>query len=157
MGLGGLGAPLGRQCRGDPAELADHMLVRIEHKVKPTDTQKGAFEEFKVAARSAADKIKSGCPKDVAAEVENDTQKPRTGLSPIERLSRTQIQLEASLEAVKTLRPAAEKFYASLSDEQKTKLTERRGWRHGKRADRKPDDTKAPAAPADEATPPSQQ
>ena len=39
--------------------------------------------------------------------------------------------LEASLDAIKTVRPAAEKFYASLSDEQKSALVEHRdhGWR----------------------------
>src|SRR5262245_2050575 len=124
MGLGGIGAPMGRICRGDPSEMTDHMLVRIEHKVKPTDAQKGAFEDLKTAARSAADRIKAACPADVA-----DQDPPRPTLSPIDRLSRTQTQLEASLEAVKTVRPAAEKFYVALSDEQKAKLNERRGWR----------------------------
>jgi LTXXQ motif family protein len=131
MGLGGFGGPMGRICRGDPSEMTDHMLVRIEHKVKPTDAQKGAFEELKTAARSAAEKIKAGCPKDVVV----DKDAPKPVLSPIERLSRTQTQLEASLEAVKTVRPAAEKFYVALNDEQKAKLNEHRGWR-GKRGDK---------------------
>jgi hypothetical protein len=131
MGLGGFGGPMGRICRGDTSEMTDHMLVRIEHKVKPTDAQKGAFEELKTAARSAAEKIKAGCPKDVVV----DKDAPKPVLSPIERLSRTQTQLEASLEAVKTVRPAAEKFYVALNDDQKAKLNEHRGWR-GKRGDR---------------------
>lgn len=130
VGLGGFGGPMGRICRGDASEMTDHMLVRIEYKVKPTDAQKAAFEELKTAARAAAEKIKAGCPKDVA---DKDGQRPT--LSPIERLSRTQTQLEASLEAVKTVRPAAEKFYVALNDDQKAKLNERHGWR-GKRDDK---------------------
>ena len=154
MGLGGFGGPMGRICRGDPSEMADHMLVRIEHKVKPTDAQKGAFDELKTAARSAAEKIKAGCPKDAVV----DKDAPQPVLSPIERLSRTQAQLEASLEAVKTVRPAAEKFYVALNDDQKAKLNEHRGWR-GKRGDRGdkgsdgPGDDDGPAAK--DATPPA--
>ena len=41
-----------------PGVKADHMLVRIEHRVKPTDDQKAAFDEFKTAARSAAGKLR---------------------------------------------------------------------------------------------------
>jgi hypothetical protein len=38
---------LRRLCGGDGTEMADHFLVHIEHKVKPTDAQKVAFEELK--------------------------------------------------------------------------------------------------------------
>jgi hypothetical protein len=83
-----------------------------------------------------------------------DKDAPKPVLSPIERLSRTQTQLEASLEAVKTVRPAAEKFYVALSDEQKAKFNEHRGWR-GKRGDKgregPGDDDDGPAK---DATPP---
>ena len=78
------------------------------------------------------------------------------GKTPIERLAQTQAGLEASLEALKTYRPAAEKFYAGLTDEQKAKLTERRGKGHWKRdhgPDQKgghgPDDQKDGPAPGD--------
>ena len=46
-GHGGEGmafGPMGGFCRGDGAEMADHFLVHIDHKVKPTDAQKTAFE-----------------------------------------------------------------------------------------------------------------
>jgi hypothetical protein len=158
MGLGGFGGPMGRICRGDPSEMTDHMLVRIEHKVKPTDAQQGAFEELKTAARSAAEKIKAGCPKDVVT----DKDAPRPVLSPIERLSRTQAQLEASLDAVKTVRPAAEKFYVALNDDQKAKLNERHGWR-GQRGDKgrdgpgNPGNDDGPDAKDETPPPPAQQ
>lgn len=139
MGLS-FGGPNMRFCRGDSAEMADHALVRIEHRVKPTDEQKGAFEEFKVATRAAADKLNEACPKR-PENAENGERPKRTQL---DRLAQTQTGLEASLEALKTFRPAAEKFYASLSDEQKAKLD--RGGRFGKgkgkghwRRDRGPD------------------
>ena len=119
--------PMGGFCRGDTAEMADHILVHIDHKVKPTDAQKAAFEDLKTATRAAAEKMKAGCPQ-VADEA---TKTPKSALSPIERLNRAQARLEASLDAIKTVRPAAEKFYASLSGEQKSALLEHRGhgWR----------------------------
>ena len=65
--------------------------------------------------------------------------------TPIERLAMTQKSLEASLDALKVYRPAAEKFYNQLNDEQKAKLAER-GGKHGKR-DRGPRGEKGPQSP----------
>jgi Spy/CpxP family protein refolding chaperone len=150
MGLS-FGNPNYRICRGDAAEIADHALVRIEHRVKPTDEQKGAFEEFKTATRAAADKLSEACPKR-PEKAENGERPKRTQL---DRLAQTQTSLEASLDALKAFRPAAEKFYAVLSDEQKAKLD--RGGRFGKgkghwRRDRGSDDEGKPEpdAPAPE-------
>lgn len=159
-GLGLMGLPFGgpsyRICRGDVSEKADHMLVRIEHRVKPTDEQKPTFEEFKTAARAAAQKLREACP-EPAKRSEDGEREKRT---PIERLAQTQAGLETSLEALKTFRPAAEKFYAVLSDEQKQKLEPRRRGDRGKghwKRDRGPRDggdreerspERAPDAPA---------
>jgi hypothetical protein len=131
MGFMGFGGPgFGRFCRGDSGEMADHILIHIEHKVKPTDAQKGAFEDLKTATKAAAEKMRAGCPQDQPGEAAEEG--PRQRLTPIQRLDRVQARLEATLDAIKTVRPAAEKFYASLSDDQKAKLTERRGpWGRG--------------------------
>jgi hypothetical protein len=153
MGMGafglGIGSPLHRLCRGDTGEMADHMLVRIEHKIKPTDAQKGTFEDFKTATRSAAEKIEAACPAKTADAPKPEDGAKRPQQSPVERLAETQAGLEASLDALKIMRPAAEKFYASLSDDQKAKL-DRPRWRD-KRGDRKPDG--AADEPADKAAP----
>jgi len=139
------GGPMGGFCRDDGAEMADHYLVHIEHKVKPTDTQKAAFEELKTATRAAAEKMKAGCPQVASANAPKDGPKPAQSL--IERLDRAQARLEASLDAIKTLRPAVEKFYASLSEEQKSALVEHRdrGWRD--RGDGPGADAPPPAQP----------
>jgi hypothetical protein len=126
MGLA-FGGPNYRICYGNVAERTDVMLVRIEHRVKPTDDQKAAFDEFKTAARTAAEKLREACPK--RPEKTEDGGRPK--LTPIDRLAQAQTGLETSLEALKTFRPAAEKFYAALSDEQKAKL-DRRGRGEGK-------------------------
>jgi hypothetical protein len=147
---GGMGR-MGMLCReGRAAEMADHMLVRIEHKVKPTEAQKAVFEELKTAARSAVTKAQAGCPVKAAVEpAKEGTPPPRP--SPIERLANAEAMTAATLEAIKTVRPAAEKFYAALSDEQKAAINERRGGKWGRggwhRGDRHgPDRGKAPGA-----------
>jgi hypothetical protein len=140
----GFGGPNFRVCRGDTAEMADHLLVRVEHRVNPTDDQKAAFHEFKTATRSAAEKLREACPK--RPEPTADGERPQRNA--IERLAQTQAGLEASLEAMKVFRPAAEKFYASLSDEQKAKIDRRgRGMGHWKR-DRGSDTDKDDEGPA---------
>ena len=119
---------MGALCQGDLAEMADHMLVGIEYKVKPTDAQKPAFEELKAAARTAAAKAKAGCPPPKTAQSADGT-KPAPK-APTERLALMEAGLAAQLEAIRTVRPAAEKFYAALSDEQKKAFAER-GREHG--------------------------
>jgi hypothetical protein len=128
MGLG-FGGPYGKICFGDASEFTDVMLVRLEHRVKPTDEQKGAFDEFKAATRTAAEKLREGCPKFSDMRGDRDGDAPKQ--TAIERLAQTQTGLEASLEAMKTFRPAAEKFYAALSDDQKAKLEPHRGGGRG--------------------------
>ena len=133
-GMGGMmggmmGGHGGRFCHDQGGEMADHMLVSVEHKVKPTDAQKAGFEDLKTAARSAISKLQAACPKDVAAAPTEAGKAPKSP-SPIERLDRAQAMTEATLDALKTVRPAAEKFYASLSEEQKATLNEPRPGRH---------------------------
>lgn len=135
LGGMGFGGPGMKFCRGNTAEMADHMLVRIEHKVKPTDAQKASFETLKAAAQEAAAKLSAACPKDMAAKpAEGDASQARS--TPIERLARAEAMTQATLDAIKTVRPAAETFYASLTPEQKAKLDEhvgRGGRGHGER------------------------
>jgi hypothetical protein len=110
--------------------MADHLLVRIEHKVKPTEAQKPAFEELKTAIKAAAGKVQQACPAQSAQTAPGDQS--AAPANPLERLANAETMTAATLEAIKTVRPAAEKFYATLDDGQKKKLSERWGkWRHG--------------------------
>ena len=131
-GHGGHMGMMGAVCGGNAAEMADHMLIGLEYKVKPTDAQKPAFEELKAAAKAAASKAASGCPAKPAVAADGTKPAPKT---PTERLAMMEAGLAAQLDAVRTVRPAADKFYATLSDEQKKAMTpEHRGW-GGKRAE----------------------
>jgi LTXXQ motif family protein len=96
--------------------LVDRLLSHLEDRVKPTDVQKAVFADFKTAAKAAADKIKSACP------IERPRNVP-------ERFAMAEKRVEATLEAVRTIRPAADKLYAALSDEQKAQMN---GLRRGR-------------------------
>lgn len=62
-------------------------------------------------ATAAAEAISAACPKELSQ-------------SPVARLAAMERRLEAMLQAVKTVRPAFDSFYASLTDEQKARLAE---------------------------------
>lgn len=144
MGMMGIGGPL---CRGNAAERADLMLVKLEYKVKPTDAQKPAFDDLKTAVKSAAAKVAAACP----AELDGATEPGQGGKPPIKditaRLADTEAQLSAALDGIKIVRPAAEKLYASLDEAQKKAVSDmgRRGkWgrhdgRFERRGEREPD------------------
>jgi hypothetical protein len=120
-GMMGLAGPL---CRGNAAEKADLMMVRLQYKLNPTDAQKPAFEELKTAMKSAAEKVAAACPpKPERAKDAGDGERPaRKDITA--RLADTEAQLAAALEGVKIVRPAAEKLYATLDDAQKKAVSE---------------------------------
>ncbi len=127
-----MGGMMGAVCKGNAAEMADLMLVRLEYKIKPTDAQKPAFDDLKTAARSAAAKAKAGCPAEPVRGVDGSRPAPK---APTERLAMMEAKLAAELDAVRTVRPAADKLFATLSDDQKKALLAQNGggWRgqHG--------------------------
>ncbi len=137
MGMGGLGlgigSPLHRLCRGDAGEMAGHMLVRIEHKIKPTDAQKGAFENFKTATHSAAEKIEASCPAETADATKPEDSAPAPPDDPVERLAQTQAGLEARSRRSRPCGPRRKVLRQYLSDAQKAKFNRaslaRQAWR----------------------------
>lgn len=143
---GMMGAGMRVVCRRNGAEKIDHMLVRIKHKVVVTEAQTPAYEEFANTVRGAAAKVKESCPpkperrkrRGQAEDGATDqAATPPKRPSPIERLAHAETFMAAALEGIRTVRPAAEAFYATLSDEQKAKLTKRRHHkRWGKRGGR---------------------
>jgi hypothetical protein len=84
---------------------------RIAAAVKPSAEQKTLLEEMEQAASRAADRLKEACPEDLP-------------MTPAGRLQAMTLRLQATLDAVKLVRPPLEKFYESLSDEQKARFNE---------------------------------
>jgi hypothetical protein len=96
-------------CRDNAAQLTDWPIERISAVVEPTDAQRPALEELRAASAKAVDMLKAGCPKDLPS-------------IPTGRLAAMESRLQVMLAAVQTVRPALERFYQSLSDEQKARF-----------------------------------
>jgi hypothetical protein len=104
------GAPRAAEvCGNDAAQLIDWPIQRISEVVEPTDAQHPAFDELRAASANAIDILRSGCPKDLPS-------------IPTGRLAAMENRLQVMLAAVQTVRPALERFYQSLSDEQKARF-----------------------------------
>jgi hypothetical protein len=82
---------------------------RIEKAIAPTSEQQAMLDELKDAAAKAAARFKEACPSNVP-------------MTPPGRLAAMTGRLQATLDAVKLVRPPLEKFYDSLSDEQKARF-----------------------------------
>ena len=85
----------------------------IERKVRLNDEQKVLLGDVRKAAADAAATFRASCPSENAFP-----------LTPPGRLTAMTARLQGTLDAVKIVRPALEKFYASLSDEQKERFNE---------------------------------
>jgi hypothetical protein len=94
---------------GQPGRFGEAMIQRLERTTRPTPEQRAAFDALKEAATKAAGIVQAACPAERA-------------LTPTGRLAAAERRLSAMLEAVRTVRPAMEAFYGSLSDEQKARV-----------------------------------
>ncbi|HET9717499.1 MAG TPA: Spy/CpxP family protein refolding chaperone [Pseudolabrys sp.] len=88
-------------------------FAEIERKVGLDAEQKQLLDDVRRASEDAAAAFKASCPTEDAFP-----------LTPLGRLAAMTARLQATLGAVQTVRPALEKFYASLSDEQKERFNE---------------------------------
>ncbi len=115
MGPGMMGhGAFGHMCGPAAAGFAEWRIDRLEQVLKPTDAQRAKFDELKTASNKAADIMRSACPTDF----------PKTVVGRMEVMEK---RADAMAQAVKTVRPAMEAFYATLSDEQKAQLDTGRG------------------------------
>jgi hypothetical protein len=96
-------------CSNQAPELTDWPIERISEVVQPTDAQHPALDELRAASAKAIEILQSGCPKDLPS-------------IPTGRLAAMESRLQVMLAAVQTVRPALERFYQSLSDEQKARF-----------------------------------
>ena len=106
----------GRMCSPRSAGFAEWRLDRLERVVKPTEAQRAKFDEFKAASKTAAETMRAACPTDAPTTM-------------VGRMEAMEERLDAMLQAVKSVRPALEAFYATLNDEQKASLNDGSGRR----------------------------
>jgi LTXXQ motif family protein len=96
-------------CSGDARGLADFPIEQIARQVQPTPDQQKLLDDLKAATANAVQTMQSACPNDLPA-------------TPTGRLAAMRVRVQAMLQAVQTVRPALDAFYASLSDEQKERF-----------------------------------
>jgi hypothetical protein len=104
MGPGMMGpGMMGPMCSPRAAGMAEWRIDRLERAIKPTEAQRAKLDEFKAASLKAAEAMRSAA-------------------SMVGRMEAMEKRLETMLQAIKTVRPALDAFYATLTDEQKTVL-----------------------------------
>jgi hypothetical protein len=104
------GGPVGTDlCSGQTAGLTDWPIERIAQTVEPNAAQRAALDELKAATASSLDILKASCPSDLPS-------------TPTGRLDAMRARLDAMTQSVRTVRPALEKLYESLTDEQKARF-----------------------------------
>jgi hypothetical protein len=96
-------------CGASPAGLGSWSADRIEQTLSLDGPQRSKFNDLKTASQRAIQYLNGSCPK-------NDPATPTGRLEALER------RLSAMLEAVRTVQPALDDFYATLTDEQKARL-----------------------------------
>ena len=120
--LGAIGRPARRARGHQPAPrnfaelcgeaapgLTDWPADQIAAAIEPTPQQRVLLDELIKASDKAAETLRSACPRNVP-------------VTPIGRLEVLEQQLAALQQSVRIVSPALEKFYASLSDDQKERF-----------------------------------
>ena len=96
-------------CNGLAPGVTDLPIAQIRKDVRPTGDQVAALDDLREASIKASDNIKASCPTAIP-------------LTPVARLDVAEQRLDAMINAVQVVRDPLEKFYDTLSDEQKQQL-----------------------------------
>ena len=96
-------------CSGEKAGISNLAINRVEHAVRPSETQGAALDRLDQAMKKAVEDLQNACPNTAAQ-------------TPVGRLDVMQRRLGGDDRAGNTVHPALDEFYASLNDEQKAKF-----------------------------------
>jgi len=99
----------GEVCSDRMPALTDWPIEQIAKTVEPDQAQQAALNDLKDATAQALDVLKAACPTDLPS-------------TPTGRLAAMRKRIEAMLQGVGTVRPVLERFYDSLTDEQKQRF-----------------------------------
>jgi hypothetical protein len=114
MGGPGRMGGFGMMCNPAAAGFAEWRIDRLERAIRPTDAQRAKFDEFKAASAKARETMVATCPDRI----------PDTVIGRMELMER---RAEAMAQAVKTVKPALQAFYETLTDDQKARLDRNTG------------------------------
>lgn len=112
---GGRGGGTGGASLCSNAAMLDLSLSNVDIMIKTVGAQMGALEELKKAAKEYSDGMSRVC------SGENPMNLPA-------KLAAAEKRLDATLSWARKLKPLAEKFYATLSDEQKAQVDNLVDW-----------------------------
>jgi hypothetical protein len=107
-GVGG-NAENARICSGEAQGVTDFSIQKIAQQVNPDQQQQALLDDLKTASLDAVKALQAACP----------TELPTT---PTGRIAAMRTRVDAMLKAVQTVRPALDKFYQSLNDEQRERF-----------------------------------
>jgi hypothetical protein len=120
LARGGHNGARGGEGRGaslcNSAALLDLSLSNVDIMIKTAGNQTAALEELKKIAKENSDNMSRVC----------------TGDNPMSvpaKLAAAERRLDAALTGARKLKPVAEKFYATLNDEQKAQVNNLVDWR----------------------------
>jgi ABC-type transporter MlaC component len=106
-GLPTAGAP--EVCSAQASGLTDWPIEQIAQQVAPDDNQRVLLDQLRDAAAKAVSLLQGSCPIDLPS-------------TPTGRLAEMRQRIQTMLQVVQLVRPALERFYQSLSDEQKERF-----------------------------------
>jgi hypothetical protein len=104
-----------RACGPRRAERIDAGIGMVESFARFDATQRPAWDELKAAIGRAQARVDEGCKATAALRASGATEPPA-------RLAMMEAMLSTGLDALREVRPAADKLYATLSPEQKAAL-----------------------------------
>ena len=84
-------------------------IERIRSAIQPTQDQERALDALDEASRTAAERLKADC----------DSDQNLTAPARVDAMAR---RLKTTLDALDTVQPALDRFYGTLSDEQKARF-----------------------------------
>jgi LTXXQ motif family protein len=99
----------GGTCNPAASGFAEWRTDRLAELLKLTDAQRGKFDEFKAASIKSGEVMRNAC----------QTEVPETIVGRTEAMEK---RMDTMLQSIRTMRPALEAFYATLGDEQKSRL-----------------------------------
>jgi hypothetical protein len=98
-----------RICSGEAQGLTDFSIQKIADQVQPTADQQKLLDGVKAATVKAVEVMQATCPAELPS-------------TPTGRLAAMHARVDAMLKAVQIVRPALDKFYGSLNDEQRERF-----------------------------------
>jgi hypothetical protein len=106
---GSIPSSVGKACAAESRDVTTWPIDRIQRAVAPNEQQRALLDDLANASIKASEAIRAACPTE-------------TTLTPTGRLDVMEKRVEAMLKAIEIVREPLEKFYNSLSDEQKARF-----------------------------------